>query len=124
MAGEGLRYRGMKQQILEQAEVRTTTLSVGGMSCGACVRHVSRALNGLSGVVHAEVDLGRHEAIVEHLSSSTDAGALVAAIRDAGYSARVTATRPDAEAPRAPERPATSCGCGGCGVQPAFIRKR
>ena len=65
------------------------------MSCGACVRHVLRALDGMSGVVHAEVDLATNEATVEHLPTFTDETALVAAIRDAGYSATVTARTRD-----------------------------
>jgi copper chaperone CopZ len=96
------------------SEVRTTTLGIGGMSCGTCVRHVSRALDGLSGVVHAEVDLAKNEATVEHLPAFTDEAALVAAVRDAGYPARVTGTREDVGRSSAPKGPVAICGCGCC----------
>ena|SRR5688572_32507251 len=33
--------------------IQMTRLSIGGMSCGACVRHVTRALDGLTGPVSA-----------------------------------------------------------------------
>lgn len=104
----------MKRSTEGFSEIRTTTLAVGGMSCGACVRHVSRALDGLSGVVHAEVDLARNEATVEHLPSLTDAAALVAAVGDAGYPARVTGTR-EAGQSSASTAPVATCGCGSCG---------
>ena len=44
--------------------VQTTTLRIAGMSCGACVRHVTRALDGITGVVHVDVDLQRGQAVV------------------------------------------------------------
>jgi len=99
------------------AEVQTTTLGISGMACGACARHVSRALEGLTGVVHAEVDLARNEATVEHLPAFTDATGLVAAVRDAGYTARVTGTREDVGQSSALNAPAASCGCGCCGAK-------
>ena len=70
--------------------VQTTTLSIGGMSCGACVRHVTRALEGLTGVVHVDVDLPHEQARIEHLPDWVDEPGLVAAVKDAGYTARPT----------------------------------
>lgn len=66
---------------------RTTTFRIGGMSCGACVRHVTRVVAGLTGVVHIDVDLHKGRAVVEHLPARVDEPALIAAITDAGYSA-------------------------------------
>ena len=40
-----------------QGMAQTTTLRIAGMSCGACVRHVTRAIEGMNGVVHVDVDL-------------------------------------------------------------------
>jgi copper chaperone CopZ len=57
------------------------------MSCGACVRHVSRTIDGMTGVVHVDVDLQASQAVVEHLPDWVDEPGLVAAIKDAGYSA-------------------------------------
>jgi RNA polymerase sigma-70 factor (ECF subfamily) len=71
-------------------ELQTTVLAVSGMSCGACVRHVTRALEGMTGVLHVEVDVEAHLATIDHCPSSVDVTALTAAIRDAGYDARPT----------------------------------
>jgi copper chaperone len=107
----------MKQLNSDAADVRTTTLSLAGISCGACVRHVTKALDGISGVVQVQVDLQKNEAVVEHLPAYVDGVTLVAAVRDAGYEARVVRTVADADEP--PLRPEASasrgsgCCCGG-----------
>lgn len=83
------------------------------MSCDAGARHVSRALDAVSGVVHVDVDLGNKEAVVEHLPGHVDAAALVEAVRAAGYAARVVLAALDTERPSRHEAPA-GCGCGCC----------
>lgn len=95
--------------------IQTTTVTVGGMSCGACVRHIMRALDGMTGVVHVEVNRHTHTLVVEHRPEHTDAIALAAAIRDAGYTARVRITRTDDDATPSSSRPSAACGCGWCG---------
>ena len=40
--------------------MQTETLDVQGMSCEACVGHVTRALQGLDGVQSAQVSLADH----------------------------------------------------------------
>jgi copper chaperone CopZ len=65
----------------------TTVLNVSGMSCGTCVRHVTRALEGMRGVNHVDVSLNESRAIVEYNPSEVDIQALRTAIRDAGYDA-------------------------------------
>jgi len=93
MKGLGLRHEDMNQpKLADTAQVQTTMLSIDGMSCGACVRHVTRALDGLTGVVHVHVDLQRNQASVEHLTDQADETSLIAAIEAAGYRARVEAT--------------------------------
>jgi P-type Cu+ transporter len=79
----------MKHSETEPPDVRTTTLSIAGLSCGACVRHLTRALDGMTGVVHAQVDLRTNEAIVEHIPGYVDGAALIAAVEDAGYKAGI-----------------------------------
>ncbi len=60
------------------------TLKVEGMTCGHCKARVEKALNALSGVVSAEVNLEAKEVTV---NMSTDIGeqTLINAITDAGY---------------------------------------
>jgi copper chaperone CopZ len=82
------------------------------MSCGACVQHVTRALDVMTGVVHVRVDLKSGETVVEHLPAHVDVTALIAAIRDAGYAARVERIESDSENPgpdKAPIRGACCC---------------
>ncbi len=62
------------------------------MSCGACVRHVTRALAGLTGVLDVSVDLDKHEATVTHLPGWVGESGTLVAINDAGYQARVIAS--------------------------------
>lgn len=60
-------------------------LAVGGMTCGACVRHVEMALNQISGV-SASVDLATHTATVD-VGETISVADLCAAVEDAGYTA-------------------------------------
>ena len=62
----------------------TTTLHVSGMTCGNCVNHVTKALRGTPGVTDAKVDLKQELATVRS-KPSVARGALVAAIKEAGY---------------------------------------
>ncbi|MDP1572603.1 MAG: heavy metal-associated domain-containing protein [Vicinamibacterales bacterium] len=92
-----------------------TTLSVAGMTCGACVRHVTRALEHLPGVRHVDVDLRANRATVEHEPAGSDVGALIAAIEGAGYTARV----PSPEAGREPRGAKAAPACACCTPSPA-----
>lgn len=97
---------------IRHSDVQVTKLSIAGMTCAACERHVLRALDGLTGVIHVSVDLDRGQAIVEHLSDYVDAQSFVAAVRDAGYEARVAVA--GAEPAGNAEASDTMCSCCGC----------
>lgn len=58
-------------------------LLIGGMSCDGCAQNVENALNALDGV-WATVTYADHTARVRS-KQPIDRGALVAAVRDAGY---------------------------------------
>lgn len=58
-------------------------LLIGGMSCDGCAQNVENALNALDGV-WATVTYADHTARVRS-KQAIDRGALVAAVRDAGY---------------------------------------
>ena len=106
----------MKQLESNEPEVRTTTLAIAGMSRGACVRHVTKALDGMTGVVHVNVDLATSEASVEHLPAFADAASLISAVRHVGYDARVVRTVDDVFATPSDPGEAAACGCGCCGA--------
>lgn len=66
---------------------KLVTLSIDGMSCGHCVRAVTEALSGLKSGRLREVGIGFAEIVA--LSPSVEADA-IAALAEAGYSAKVT----------------------------------
>ena len=65
-------------------------LSVEGMMCQHCVAHVKKALEGVDGVEEAVVDLDAKSAVAK-LSADVADEALVDAVVDAGYEAKVVA---------------------------------
>ncbi len=64
----------------------TTTLKVGGMSCGHCVMAVTKALKGVPGVKDAQVDLQGGRAVVDYDAPATPRE-LVGAVLEEGYTA-------------------------------------
>lgn len=63
----------------------THTLSISGMSCGHCVRRVSKALASVEGLGVREVEVGR--AVVDDGGDPGRVTRAIAAVRDAGYPA-------------------------------------
>jgi copper chaperone len=116
MKGLGLRYGDMnKPKLADTAQVHTTRLSIEGLSCGACVRPLTVALNEVTGVVHVDVDLSKNEAVVDHLLDRVNETDLIAAINNAGYQASAVASSAEpAGLPSqpAPARRSMSCCCG------------
>ena len=64
-----------------------TVLSIEGMSCMHCVRHVSEALKEVEGVESVSVDLEEKTATLEHDESVT-LDCLKGAIEDVGYTVK------------------------------------
>ena len=62
-------------------------LEVKGMTCGNCVKRVTKIISGFDGVSDVAVDLQRMEATFESDPRVTDAGKVVQAINDFGYTA-------------------------------------
>jgi copper chaperone CopZ len=87
------------------ANQATLDLSITGMTCGSCVRHVSEALHSVDGVAEARVDLQSGRATVAYDPASATAERMVAAVEEAGYPATVAAD----------ERPSALPVRGGCG---------
>jgi copper chaperone CopZ len=72
----------------EHPVIQTTTLTVAGMTCRMCERHVMRAIEGMTRVMDLEVNLHQQQVTVHHLADGIDTSSLTAALRDAGYPAR------------------------------------
>ena len=71
------------------SEAQSTTLLIGGMTCGSCVRHVDEALRALEGVTDVQVTLADGKAVVAHDGALASAKALIEAINNAGYEAQL-----------------------------------
>jgi copper chaperone len=67
--------------------METTTIKVGGMSCGGCVKSVTGVLTVLDGVAKAEVSLEQAQAVVEFDAATVNRAQLVQVIEDAGFDA-------------------------------------
>lgn len=70
-----------------------TELSVRGMTCQNCVRHVEKAVRSVPGVQNVSVDLARGSVRVTH-APGVDAGEIAKAIDEEGYEAAVQASAP------------------------------
>jgi copper chaperone len=62
-----------------------TTLIVSGMTCGHCVDSVRTALEDVSGVRSARVELDRGRAVVDYDEAETSPRELSVAVAEAGY---------------------------------------
>ncbi|MBI4881369.1 MAG: copper-translocating P-type ATPase [Planctomycetes bacterium] len=76
---------------------RRVDLPVTGMSCGACVRHVEKALRESKGVESVTVNLATERATVQFDPAVTSLAALAAAVNDAGYALILPDAEQDAE---------------------------
>lgn len=77
----------VKQTTIKQSNGGTTMkkeLMIEGMMCQNCVKHVTHALEGISGASHVQVSLEDKKATVEVPESVTDE-TLKAAVTEAGY---------------------------------------
>ena len=71
-----------------------TELAVTGMTCGNCARHATEAIQSVTGVRSATVRLDLHEASVRWAADAErDVPAVLRALEEAGYGARVTEAR-------------------------------
>ncbi len=77
---------------------KVTELSVTGMDCSNCARHVTEAIQGVPGVHSAMVQLENKRASVRwNGGAAQDPNALIQAVSNAGYGAAVISSEPKAE---------------------------
>lgn len=74
---------------LPNAKVMNVTLAVSGMTCNSCAAKVKKSLAALPGVREVHVDLKKEQAEVAIDPARYDERALLKAVKDAGYGARV-----------------------------------
>lgn len=63
-------------------------LAITGMNCASCVGNIEQALGAVDGVQSASANLATESARVRYNPARTDMGALLQAVRSAGYEAR------------------------------------
>ncbi|MHB1676233.1 MAG: mercury resistance system periplasmic binding protein MerP [Sulfuriferula sp.] len=71
------------------AATQTVTLSVPGMTCGACPITVKKALSKVNGVSNTEVQVDKREVVVTFDNAKTSVQKLTRATEDAGYPSSV-----------------------------------
>ncbi|MFN0038787.1 MAG: heavy-metal-associated domain-containing protein [Burkholderiales bacterium] len=67
--------------------METAELNIGGMTCGGCVRSITRVLESLPGVASAEVSLEDARACVTYDPAAVNIDTLRQMITEAGYDA-------------------------------------
>lgn len=83
---------------------------IPAMTCGGCVRAITRAVAAVDPGARVEADLAARRVRIVPVDGTADA--FEAALREAGYPATAVAPAP------APARAAGGCGCG-CGPRVA-----
>ncbi len=63
----------------------TATLKISGMTCGGCVRSVTKVIEALDGVEKSEVSLENKRAVVDFDPGKLGVEQLKRAIEEAGY---------------------------------------
>ena len=69
--------------------METTLLRVEGMTCAHCVKAVTDALNALSGVTGATLDLAKQSAEVRHDPGVCPVNRIIQAVEEEGYTAAI-----------------------------------
>jgi len=76
----------------QTAHMATTTLKVGGMTCGACTSAVEAGFKGVDGVGNVSVSLVMERAVIIHDPQKIPADKIQEIIEDRGFDAEVLAT--------------------------------
>ncbi|UCG80011.1 MAG: copper ion binding protein, partial [Desulfobacterales bacterium] len=80
-----LGYEVVRAEISTQEGLQKTTISVGGMTCAACVRRVESALRSVDGAKEAVVNLATGKATITHNPAWAGVEALRRVISESGY---------------------------------------
>ncbi len=94
----------------------STTFEVGGMTCAACVRRVEKALEKVTGVESASVNLATEKASVSYNPQRASVIDLTKAIEKAGYTATAQ------ESPARPAVPVSEANAPSQQAGPTLLR--
>nr|WP_315493538.1 heavy metal-associated domain-containing protein [uncultured Rhodoferax sp.] len=93
--------------------MNTVELDVQGMTCGSCVKHVTRVLQSVPGVSHVNVDLANGRARVEG-DLPSGAQPLIAALASEDYPAQVASGADPLQSPKTAGCHTGTGSKGGC----------
>jgi Cu+-exporting ATPase len=88
---EGLLLLGGGEK--EHTELRTTTIKVGGMTCGACTSAVEGAFKNVAGVKSFSISLLSERAVVEHDARILTPEQVAEMIEDTGFDAEIVESK-------------------------------
>jgi Cu+-exporting ATPase len=80
-----LGYEVVPSEISTKEGLQKTTISVGGMTCAACVHRVESALQSVDGAIEAVVNLATGKATITHNTDWAGVEALRRVISESGY---------------------------------------
>lgn len=73
-------------------QLRTTTVAIGGMTCGACTSSVQDAFKDVEGLVQFNISLLAERAIVVHAAELLPTEKIASVIEDAGFDASIVSS--------------------------------
>lgn len=74
------------------AQTKTISIPIEGMTCASCVAHVKQRLKSIEGVSEVEVSLEHRNVRVRYVDAQVSEERLAAAINDLGYKAGTSIT--------------------------------
>ena len=75
--------------VKDSPAAQRSEISVGGMTCNNCARHVTDAIQNIAGVSSATVSLQEKNALIRwQAGATTDIPAVIKAVQQAGFEAR------------------------------------
>ncbi|KAK5073377.1 Cu(2+)-transporting P-type ATPase [Exophiala xenobiotica] len=77
------------------SDVYTTTVSIEGMTCGACTSAVEGAFKNRPGMVKFNISLLAGRAVIQHKPEQLTADQIVEAIDDSGFDAKLVSSEPE-----------------------------
>lgn len=86
------------------SELRITTFSVGGMTCGACTSAVEGAFKDVSGINSFSISLLSERAVIEHDPKIIDAEKIAETIEDTGFEASIVDSKSATHRTHVPKR--------------------
>jgi P-type Cu+ transporter len=92
LAGQSVEDSFLGDEEDAESGIATTTLSVGGMTCGACTSAVEGAFKDVAGIKHFSISLLSERAVIEHDTNVISPATLAETIEDVGFDAKVLET--------------------------------